>query len=97
MTNWAWSVSRNIDRLTLDEDEQVYTEGARRVQLDGFTDGLVQGLSGFGIRLLGMHHLFCLLRNIKWLPFFTFYFFSNCHHRAMLACMYYVCSLFSVY
>lgn len=53
LTNWAWSVSRNIDKLTLDEEEQYYSEASRRVAVDGWRDGLLQGLSGFGIRLLG--------------------------------------------
>lgn len=54
MTNFAWSVARNIDRLTLDEQEQLMVEETRRVSIDGISDGLLHGLTGFGIRLLGM-------------------------------------------
>lgn len=53
LTNWAESVSRNIDRLTLDQQEQLITEAERQVELQGFSDGLVHGISGFGIRILG--------------------------------------------
>ncbi|ODN04129.1 Vacuolar protein sorting-associated protein 13B [Orchesella cincta] len=53
ITNWAASMSRNVDRWTLDKEEQAMIEGARLVELQGFRDGLVQGLSGCGIRLLG--------------------------------------------
>jgi len=56
LTNWAKSVSRNIDRLTLDQEEQMMLEAARMVEMQGFRDGLVQGLSGFGIRLLGNYY-----------------------------------------
>lgn len=53
LTNWAESVSRNIDRLTLDQQEQLISEAERQVELQGFRDGFVHGLSGFGIRILG--------------------------------------------
>ncbi|CAL8071831.1 unnamed protein product [Orchesella dallaii] len=53
LTNWATSMSRNIDRLTLDQEEKMILESARMARVQGFRDGLVQGISGFGIRLLG--------------------------------------------
>jgi len=53
LTNWAQSVSRNIDRLTLDEHEQLMMEASRQVELQGFTDGIISGFTSFGLHGLG--------------------------------------------
>ncbi|XP_038051923.1 vacuolar protein sorting-associated protein 13B-like [Patiria miniata] len=53
VTKFAASISRNLDRLTLDEDHIARREKQRRKVPDRVTDGLMQGLSGFGISLLG--------------------------------------------
>jgi len=52
VTNWAWSVSRNIDRLTMDEEDEGGVADRRAVP-ESFSAGLVTGLGAFGIRLLG--------------------------------------------
>ena len=59
---FASSVSRNLDQLTLDEDHIAMRKKQRRKVPDRVTDGLIQGLSGFGISLLGKNNSFiCLL------------------------------------
>uniref|UniRef100_T1IW73 Chorein N-terminal domain-containing protein n=1 Tax=Strigamia maritima TaxID=126957 RepID=T1IW73_STRMM len=52
LTNWASSVSRNMERISLDEDYHMQNEEYRRHRPDNLTEGLSQGLSGFGISLL---------------------------------------------
>ena len=54
MTNFASSVSRNLDRLSLDEEYCNRNEVNRRSSRpQGFGQGLVNGLSGVGISILG--------------------------------------------
>ena len=53
MTNFASSISRNLDRLSLDEDHCKRNELTRRSRPQGFGEGLANGLSGIGISLLG--------------------------------------------
>ncbi|XP_048244061.1 vacuolar protein sorting-associated protein 13B-like isoform X2 [Haliotis rufescens] len=53
VTNFASSVSRNMDRLSLDEGHLQRQEENRRNRPVGVSDGLKQGLTGFGISLLG--------------------------------------------
>ena len=53
VTNFASSVSRNMDRLSLDADHRVRQEESRRHKPMGLSDGLKNGLTGFGISLLG--------------------------------------------
>ncbi|XP_076348167.1 intermembrane lipid transfer protein VPS13B-like [Tachypleus tridentatus] len=53
VTNWAGSVSRNMDRLSMDTDHWTRQETLRRHHPSGLVSGLSQGLSGFGISLLG--------------------------------------------
>lgn len=53
MTNFASCVSRNLDRLSLDEEHCRRNEISRRHRPQGFGQGLVNGLSGVGISLLG--------------------------------------------
>nr|XP_045624119.1 vacuolar protein sorting-associated protein 13B-like [Procambarus clarkii] len=53
LTNLASSVARNMERLSLDEDHIERSEAGRRYQPSGLVHGLVQGLSAFGISLLG--------------------------------------------
>lgn len=54
MTNFASSVSRNLDLLSLDDEYVSRNELMRREKPNGITEGLVNGLSGIGISLLGM-------------------------------------------
>lgn len=53
VTKLAASVARNLDRLTLDEEHLERTEAIRRIRPHSITSGLSQGLTGFGINLLG--------------------------------------------
>ena len=53
MTNFASSVSRNLDRLSLDDEHCKRNEVTRRTRPQGFGEGLANGLSGVGIGLLG--------------------------------------------
>ena len=53
MTNFASSISRNLDRLSLDEEHCKRNEVTRRSRPQGFGQGLFNGLSGVGIGLLG--------------------------------------------
>ncbi|XP_042214275.1 vacuolar protein sorting-associated protein 13B-like isoform X1 [Homarus americanus] len=53
LTNLASSVARNMERLSLDEDHIERSEAGRRFHASGLVHGLVQGLSAFGISLLG--------------------------------------------
>ncbi|KAK6186959.1 hypothetical protein SNE40_006214 [Patella caerulea] len=53
VTNLASSVSRNMDRLSMDSNHLQRQEDNRRNRPVGVSDGLVQGLTGFGISLLG--------------------------------------------
>ena len=53
VTNFASSVSRNMDRLSLDGSHIKRQEESRRHRPDGVGDGLKQGLTGLGINLLG--------------------------------------------
>ncbi|CAH1773157.1 unnamed protein product [Owenia fusiformis] len=53
ITNFASSVSRNMERLSMDTDHQERLQESRRQRPEKVTDGLKQGLSGFGISLLG--------------------------------------------
>ncbi len=53
VTNFASSVSRNLDRLSLDEEHQLRNEVVRRERPQGLGQGLFNGLSGVGISLLG--------------------------------------------
>ncbi|XP_055922999.1 intermembrane lipid transfer protein VPS13B [Eupeodes corollae] len=49
----AASVSRNLDRLTLDPEHIQRTEALRRCRPQGFTEGFTQGITGLGISILG--------------------------------------------
>ncbi|KAK3772280.1 hypothetical protein RRG08_039097 [Elysia crispata] len=53
VTNLASSISRNMDRLSLDTGHRQRQEESRRHRPSGLADGLRQGLTGFGISLLG--------------------------------------------
>ena len=54
VTKLANSVARNLDRLTLDSDHiHLKTDNSRRHRPQGLTDGFQQGLTGFGISILG--------------------------------------------
>ena len=53
MTNFASSVSRNLDRLSLDTEHCQRNELFRREKPQGIGQGLANGLSGVGISLLG--------------------------------------------
>jgi len=56
VTNFASSVSRNMDRLSLDGSHQRRQEESRRHRPEGVGEGLVQGLTGLGISVLGTQH-----------------------------------------
>ncbi|XP_050696701.1 intermembrane lipid transfer protein VPS13B-like isoform X2 [Eriocheir sinensis] len=53
LTNLASSVARNMERLSLDQDHARRSEASRRDHPNGLVQGLTQGLSSFGISLLG--------------------------------------------
>ena len=53
VTKLASSVARNLDRLTLDEEHLQRQEESRRTRPRGMAQGLYQGLTGFGMSLLG--------------------------------------------
>ncbi|KAL8578845.1 hypothetical protein ACOMHN_022138 [Nucella lapillus] len=53
VTNFASSVSRNMDRLSLDSGHLQRQEESRRQRPSGLSSGLQQGLTGFGLSLLG--------------------------------------------
>lgn len=53
LTNLASSVARNMERLSLDQDHAQRSEASRRDHPNGLVQGLTQGLSSFGISLLG--------------------------------------------
>lgn len=53
ITNLASSISRNMDRLSFDKIHLERNEELRRCPPIGVTRGLSQGLTGFGISLLG--------------------------------------------
>lgn len=66
MTSFASSVSRNMDRLSLDQEHQKRQENSRRLQPDGISSGLKQGLTGLGLSLLGkllIWNFICFLPN----------------------------------
>ena len=56
VTDFASSVSRNMDRLSLDGSHIKRQEESRRHRPDGVGNGLKQGLTGFGLSLLGMQY-----------------------------------------
>ena len=53
VTNFASSVSRNLDKLSLDNEHCQRNEVARRALPLGVSHGLANGLSGIGISILG--------------------------------------------
>lgn len=53
VTKLAASVARNLDRLTLDDEHLERTEALRRTRPISISHGLSQGLTSFGINLLG--------------------------------------------
>ncbi|XP_063958387.1 intermembrane lipid transfer protein VPS13B-like [Lytechinus pictus] len=53
ITKFASSMSRNLDRLSLDADHVARREEERRRIPEGMSSAIVQGLSSFGISLLG--------------------------------------------
>ena len=53
ITNFASSMSRNLDRLSFDREHVMRNEEVRRLKPQGLGEGLVNGLSGVGISLLG--------------------------------------------
>ncbi|KAF8790004.1 Vacuolar protein sorting-associated protein 13B like protein [Argiope bruennichi] len=53
MANFTSSVSKNMDFICLDEEHLARQELVRRQLPDGVTEGLAQGLSAFGLSVLG--------------------------------------------
>ena len=67
ITNFASSVSRNMEKLSLDGEYCERQEEGRRHKPDGLSQGLKNGLTGFGLSLLGMtmtRNIFTKLCNI---------------------------------
>ena len=60
VTTFASSVSRNMDFLSLDQDHRIRQEEVRRHHPDRLATGLKQGLTGFGLSLLGSAKSFFL-------------------------------------
>ena len=54
VTKLAASWARTLDRLTLDRTDLQHSEELRRMRPHGLTQGFVQGLTEFGISLLGL-------------------------------------------
>lgn len=57
VTRLASSWARTLDRLTLDCRDLERSEQLRRLRPQSLTQGVVQGLSEFGISLIGELHL----------------------------------------
>ena len=53
ITNFASSMSRNLDKLSLDQEHQVRNEETRRQRPQGVGEGLLNGLSTVGVSILG--------------------------------------------
>jgi len=53
MTNFASCVSRNLDRLSMDNEHCQRNEISRRHRPQGLSQGLLYGISGVGLSLLG--------------------------------------------
>lgn len=53
VTNFAGSWARTLNRFTLDADDLLQAEQIRRVPPTNIAEGILQGLSEFGISLLG--------------------------------------------
>ena len=53
ITNFASSMSRNLDRLSLDTEHQVRNEESRRQRPQGVGEGLLSGLTTLGVSVLG--------------------------------------------
>ena len=53
ITNFASSMSRNLDRLSFDQEHLLRNEEVRRLKPQGIGEGLLNGLSGVGVSLLG--------------------------------------------
>lgn len=53
ITNFAKSVSRNLDKLSFDSEHWQRNEEARRLKPRGVTEGVLFGLSGVGVSILG--------------------------------------------
>jgi len=56
ITNFASSISRNMERLSMDEEHIHRNEQTRRRRPSGLSEGLLNGLSGFGLSLLGINY-----------------------------------------
>jgi vacuolar protein sorting-associated protein 13B len=53
VTNFASSVSRNMDRLSMDDSHRERQEVRRRQHPEGLSTGIKNGLTGFGLSVLG--------------------------------------------
>ena len=62
ITNFASSVSRNMDRLSMDSSHQERQEETRRHRPDGVSEGLIQGLTSLGLSVLGRATLNIILK-----------------------------------
>jgi len=64
ITNFASSVSRNMERLSFDVDHIQRNEILRRQKPSHVSEGLRNGLSGLGLSILGMFSLHFIFLNI---------------------------------
>jgi len=53
VTNFASSVSRNMEHLSLDPEHCERQKESRRQKPEGLSQGIMKGLSGLGLSLLG--------------------------------------------
>uniref|UniRef100_A0A8D8SCP9 Vacuolar protein sorting-associated protein 13B n=1 Tax=Cacopsylla melanoneura TaxID=428564 RepID=A0A8D8SCP9_9HEMI len=84
----ASSWSRTLDRLTLDEDDLQHTEEIRRRRPANLTQGLMQGLSEFGIKIIGAigglayHHIQYALSYLCFVITNSPIMYLRCYRRA---------------
>ncbi len=98
VTNFATSVSRNMERLSLDSEHRERQEEWRRKKPAGLGDGFKQGMTGFGLSLLGMlvifiDYLFHIARNFRvcfeWFKsLYTGQTLSSCNKEPLLTVWY---------
>lgn len=72
VTRLASSWARTLDRLTLDCRDLERSEQLRRLRPQSLTQGMVQGLSEFGISLIGEFQLQRIKYQFKRIKFFNY-------------------------
>ncbi len=70
ITNFASSVSRNMEHLSLDPDHQERQQESRRLRPEGLSQGLRSGFTGLGLSILGKNQgvktTWSQLMYVKW-------------------------------